>query len=65
MIAEGFSLIADGNDLKFSDRLRPSPDTLTSAPEIPPLTGHSKSPSYSGVTASFGGMGFRNGLTRM
>jgi endo-1,4-beta-xylanase len=28
MIAEGFSLIADGNDLKFSDRLRPSPDTF-------------------------------------
>lgn len=26
MIAEGFSLIADGNDLKFSDRLRPAPD---------------------------------------
>jgi endo-1,4-beta-xylanase len=28
MIAEEFSLIADGNDLKFSDRLRPSPDTF-------------------------------------
>jgi len=28
MIAEGFSLIADGNDLKFSDRLRPSPDSF-------------------------------------
>jgi endo-1,4-beta-xylanase len=28
MIAEGFSLIADGNDLKFSDRLRPTPDTF-------------------------------------
>jgi endo-1,4-beta-xylanase len=28
MIAEGFSLIADGNDLKFSDRLRPSPDAF-------------------------------------
>jgi endo-1,4-beta-xylanase len=28
MIDEGFSLIADGNDLKFSDRLRPSPDTF-------------------------------------
>jgi endo-1,4-beta-xylanase len=28
MIAEDFSLIADGNDLKFSQRLRPSPDTF-------------------------------------
>jgi endo-1,4-beta-xylanase len=28
MIAEGFSLIADGNDLKFANRLRPSPDTF-------------------------------------
>lgn len=28
MIAKEFSLIADGNDLKFSDRLRPSPDTF-------------------------------------
>ncbi|HEX4771134.1 MAG TPA: endo-1,4-beta-xylanase [Bryobacteraceae bacterium] len=28
LIPREFSLIADGNDLKFSDRLRPSPDTF-------------------------------------
>lgn len=28
IIANGFSMIADGNDLKFSNRLRPTPDTF-------------------------------------
>lgn len=28
MIANNFALIADGNDLKFSNRLRPTPDTF-------------------------------------
>jgi endo-1,4-beta-xylanase len=32
MIAETFSLIADGNDLKFSNRLRPTPDSFNFGP---------------------------------
>jgi endo-1,4-beta-xylanase len=32
IIAATFSMIADGNDLKFSDRLRPSPTTYNFAP---------------------------------
>jgi len=32
MIEDGFALIADGNDLKFSNRLRPTPDTFNFAP---------------------------------
>jgi endo-1,4-beta-xylanase len=36
MIADNFALIADGNDLKFSDRLRPTPDTFNfTAGDIP------------------------------
>jgi len=65
MIAEGFSLIADGNDLKFSDRLRHRLTRLISASEIQLLTGHNNITNYSAATASFGGMGFRSGSTRM
>jgi endo-1,4-beta-xylanase len=32
IIAETFSLIADGNDLKFSNRLRPTPDSFNFGP---------------------------------
>jgi len=32
IIAAEFSLIGDGNDLKFSDRLRPTPDTFNFVP---------------------------------
>ncbi len=32
LIAAEFSMIGDGNDLKFSDRLRPTPDTYNFAP---------------------------------
>jgi endo-1,4-beta-xylanase len=32
VIAESFSLIADGNDLKFANRLRPTPDTYNFGP---------------------------------
>jgi endo-1,4-beta-xylanase len=32
VISREFSMVGDGNDLKFSDRLRPSPDTYNFAP---------------------------------
>ena len=66
IIANNFSMIADGNDLKFANRLRPTPDTYNfSFGDYVVFPGRTAMACSFAVIAWFGGMPCPTGFSPM